>query len=849
MNILNKLTLKHLKLNKRRTIVTIIGIILSTSLMVGIGLLLSTMRENMIDMVIAENGNRHMTIYDMNQNEYHKLTQEKEIQKIELAEEIGYAELNNSIEYAYSYIKVIGADKNYLDTITLSEGRLPVNDKEIIIKRLNSNLNVKLGDTITLELGKIIPEEENIVDDLLEETPITFEKQETKTYQVVGIIDNDINQLYSDYGIYFYTYQDSMKTDSITANILFKNVKDARKNIEEITDKLHLEDENVAINESLLNLYGSSRYSNLVSSLLNTMIIILVILSIGCAIVIYNSFAISVMERKKQFGLLSSIGATKKQIRKTVFFEAFVVGVIGIILGIIGAYIGIGVVLLIINKLLPGVFGNGCELKLVTYPLFIIIPIIFMIITILISAFIPAKSASKITPIQAIRLNDDIKIKEKKLKTPKIIRKLFGMEGEIALKNMKRNKKKYRITILSLFVSIVLFIVFSGYMKYALSGIDSYTELPNYDAILSYYLTSENRINEKDYLEEIAKNTDIKKLFQYHIYHLVTDTNLNKKEYYNDKFYELEQTSIARMDNVLLLQVNDKTYQNMLKAINKKEIKPIIYNHYEKITYANNKRKSYSINKYTSNLKESINLCETKYVSDDEIYKDCKYKLNNYYIADIDFFGNDLINDNNSLIVIVPYNYFSDLTDFNDGEETGNLFKLDDDKNLQSNLDELEQKYGISYNYNNLKENFKLTRNLIFCVKLLVYGFVVLVTLIGVTSVFNTINTSIHLRRKEFAMLRSVGLSSHGFNKILLFESLFFGLKSLLYSLPVSLGIIYLLYLSFTNMTDYDRILIPYKSILIAVIGVFIIILISTIYATRKIRHENILEAIREENI
>ena len=498
---------------------------------------------------------------------------------------------------------------------------------------------------------------------------------------------------------------------------------------------------------------------------------------------------------------------------------------------------------------MPGVFGNGCELKLVTYPLFIIVPIIFMIITILISAFIPAKSASKITPIQAIRLNDDIKIKGKKLKTPKIIRKLFGMEGEIALKNMKRNKKKYRITILSLFVSIVLFIVFSGYMKYALSGIDSYTELPNYDAILSYYLTSENRISEKDYLEEIAKNTDIKKLFQYHIYHLVTDTNLNKKEYYNDKFYELEQTSIARMDNVLLLQVNDKTYQNMLKAINKKEIKPIIYNHYKKITYANNKRKSYSINKYTSNLKESISLCETKYVSDDEINKDCKYKLDNYYIADIDFFGNDLINDNSSLIVIVPYNYFGDLPDFNDGEETGNLFKLDDDKNLQSNLDELKQKYGISYNYDNLKEDFKLIRNLIFCVKLLVYGFVVLVTLIGVTSVFNTINTSIHLRRKEFAMLRSVGLSSHGFNKILLFESLFFGLKSLIYALPVSLGIIYLLYLSFMNMTDYDRILIPYKSILIAVIGVFIIILISTIYATRKIRHENILEAIREENI
>ena len=98
-------------------------------------------------------------------------------------------------------------------------------------------------------------------------------------------------------------------------------------------------------------------------------------------------------------------------------------------------------------------------------------------------------------------------------------------------------------------------------------------------------------------------------------------------------------------------------------------------------------------------------------------------------------------------------------------------------------------------------------------------------------------------------MLRSVGLSSHGFNKILLFESLFFGLKSLIYALPVSMGIIYLLYQSFKNITDFDGILIPYNSIIISIIAVFLIIIISTLYATRKMRHENILEAIREENI
>ena len=590
------------------------------------------------------------------------------------------------------------------------------------------------------------------------------------------------------------------------------------------------------------------------SSIINSLIIILVILSIGCIIVIYNSFAISVMERKKQFGLLSSIGTTKKQIRKTVFFEAFVVGIIGITLGILGAYIGIGCVLAIINKLLPDVFGSGTPLKLVTYPIFIIIPIIFMIITIIVSAFLPARSASRITPIEAIRLNDDIKIKGKKVKTPRFIRKIFGMEGEIALKNMKRNKKKYRITVLSLFISIVLFISFSGYMQYMFSGVDSYTALPEFDSVLSIYQTSDDSINNENrvaFSKEIQKNQEIKKSLNYNLYYLVTTTNLSNRNYYTDKFYELEkkeEPQDKQYDNMILLEIDEEVYQKMLTAIGKKEEKPIIYNHYETIKYSGNNRKSYSVTKYTSNLNPNIKMCETLLGNETATY-DCKFEMNDYYIANIDFFGQDLIVGNDQLVVIVPMNYFDNLTEFNDGWESGILFSIDDDKELEKNIEELVEKYNISYNYNNLKESYQLTRNLVFCIKLLVYGFIVLVTLIGVTSVFNTINTSIHLRRKEFAMLRSMGLSSHGFNKILLLESLFFGLKSLLYALPVSIGIIYLLYLSFRGMTDFDQILIPYRSIVIAIIGVFVIILISTIYATRKIRKENILEAIREENI
>ena len=110
-----------------------------------------------------------------------------------------------------------------------------------------------------------------------------------------------------------------------------------------------------------------------------------------------------------------------------------------------------------------------------------------MIVVIFISALIPSRRASKISPIEAIRQNDDIKINKKKVKTSKLIAKLFGVEGDIALKNIKRNKKKYRVTIVSLFISIVLFISFSSYMNYTLNTASSVIGEVPYDYQISYF--------------------------------------------------------------------------------------------------------------------------------------------------------------------------------------------------------------------------------------------------------------------------------------------------------------------------------------------------------------------------
>lgn len=132
---------------------------------------------------------------------------------------------------------------------------------------------------------------------------------------------------------------------------MFNKNKNIIKQSEELAKELSY-DYDINYNSTLLALYGESTYGNVMTTMVSMMMIMLALVSIGCIIVIYNSFAISVMERKKEFGLLSSIGATKKQLAHTVFFEAVVVGVIGIIFGILGAYIGIGCVVLVINNLI-----------------------------------------------------------------------------------------------------------------------------------------------------------------------------------------------------------------------------------------------------------------------------------------------------------------------------------------------------------------------------------------------------------------------------------------------------------------------------------------------------------------
>ncbi len=850
MSILNRLTIKNLRLNKKRTIVTIIGIILSTALMVGIGLLFSSFQDLMIRDTIGYNGKYEANYGDVDLNKLNNIKDKDFTYFYE--KPIGFSKIESSNEYK-PYMYITSVNKEYFDELKLIEGSFPKNENEAVISNhviTNGGLNYKVGDIVTFKYGKRNIEGNGTLanSEFVDGEFLTNEG--THTYKIVGIVERSNFENYSACGYTAFTLDVNNDKGSVNLYVMFNKNKKIIKQSEELAKRLNY-DNDINYNSTLLALYGESTYGNVMTTMVSMMMIMLALVSIGCIIVIYNSFAISVMERKKEFGLLSSIGATKRQLSHTVFFEAVFVGVIGIILGILGAYIGIGCVVLVINNLI----GDMLEYKLylVTNPLFIIIPVIFMIIVIGASAFIPSRRASKVSPIEAIRQNDDIKINKKKIRTSKLVLKLFGIEGEIALKNIKRNKKKYRVTIVSLFISIVLFISFSSYMNYTLNTASSVMGEVPYDYQISYFGDDLNNDKEAlDKINEIVKSSDVKEYVSYSVGNLSIIGDYTYSDEYLD-FYKsaygengIKALNNLKYQSIYILVLDDNSYNKYKKLIGIDNDSVILLNRFKGVSYGNNKRVNYDI-PVINNGNINIKICNFDDNDEDvNTTKYCNKNIDNIFVTNKSF---DLIEefsymDDFKLIVNKKlYDSISDssnhYTQFNIiSDNTNNIDKLTKDLDKYSNV-----------NYTNIKEAMKQANNLILVVKILMYGFISLVTLIGVTSVFNTISTSMALRKREFAVLRSIGLTNRGFNKILFFESLFFGMKSLIFAIPVSIGITVLIHYALADMVSISTIIIPWKYIIISIVSVFVIVLLTMMYSTSKIKKHNIIEQIREENI
>lgn len=816
--------------------------------MVGIGLLFSSFQDYMIRETISYNGKYEAEYGDVSLDKLNSI--DKKDFSYFYQKPIGFSKFDSANEYK-PYIYISSVDKEYFNELHLISGRFAENDSELVISNhinTNGGASYKIGDIITLKYGERVIEGVNTLanNEYYEEETLNIVGE--KTYTIVGIVERSNFEDYSASGYSTFTLDMNDKDGTVNVFVMFNNKKKIIKQSEDLAKKLGYNNA-ISYNSTLLALYGESTYGNIMKSMITMIVIMLSLVSIGCIVVIYNSFAISVMERKKEFGLLSSIGATKKQLSYTVFFEALIEGIIGIILGICGAYIGIGTVILIINNLIGDILV--LKLNLVTNIVFIIIPVIFMILVIFISALVPSRRAAKVSPIEAIRQNDDIKINKKKIKTGKLVNKLFGIEGEIALKNIKRNKKKYRVTIVSLFISIVLFISFSSYMNYTIDTASSVMGEVPYDYQISYF-GDDNDIDALDKISVIIKSNDVKEYVSYSASNLSIICNYTYSDEYLD-FYKsaygddgIKALTNLKYQYISIYILDDISYNKYKELIGLDKDSVILLNKFKGVSYGNNKRVNYDI-PVINNGDINIKICNFDDNDEDvDTTKYCNKKIDNIFITNKSF---DLIEEFSYMSdfkLIVNKKLYDNISDSGTHYTQYNIIS-DNTDNIDKLTKELDKYDNV--NYTNVKESMKQANNMILVVKILMYGFIGLITLIGVTSVFNTISTSMALRKREFAVLRSIGLTRKGFNKILFFESLFFGLKSLIYAIPVSLGVTIIIHYALADMMSINSIVIPWKAIIISIVSVFVIVLLTMMYSTSKIKKHNIIEQIREENI
>lgn len=884
MKLLNKLTLKNLRLNKVRTAVAIIGIMLSAALITVVSGMALSGRQTMIDAQMVYGGNYDVALDIIDNSVIETARNNRNVENAFYKERLGYARTKNADGEICDYSVLAMSENTYGNCfkIDLIKGKFPTNSGETVVTKAfktQDGKDVKIGDKITLDVGVLTDKDDNVLDEegihnLLQKdfNKCSIIDTVKRTYTVTGIIERPkTSELYdpSNFSMIYtvsdgkapieairtkhmnklyiaYTPQSEGDYLQNTADILgFK--ADDMSNV--ISDEISPEDQQTSginayeFNSILLSMkgYGSNDATNTV--IFSLAVIIIIIVMLASVFVIRNSFAISITEKTSMYGMLASVGATKRQIRRNVLFEGFILGLIGIPLGILLG-LGVNAILITILNSVLGDMLNGAKFVFVTPTIPIICAIVLSAVTIFCSSFFIALRASRIPPLVAIRGNKDIKVKNNKpYRTSKLTKKLFGVGGEIASKSLKRSRKKYRTTVISIVVSVAMFIAVSAFMDYGMTYTEHYYGKPDYSYMVSGIDTKQAQTIEKmpeieNYLTvglqygHVSADVPVNECGENFLY-----DNADGTKSFGAEFLEFEHDTFVQICRELELDYNkvkggvlvysQVTPDNSESGNSSKPMKLFGKTAPTKFTvYGNDDNGNELI---AGKLKVSSVF--------DEIPKSA-----DSVIGEGTIFGQGLIIGEQG--VISPQ--------LGEHECYITLYANTSNHTSLTNRIESMPSTGDSESYISIfdyEENVRQFNAVMLIVGIFVYGFIGVISLIGLTNIFNTISTNMQLRSKEFASLKSIGMTKKEFNRMIRLESLMYGIKSLIIGIPLGVLGVFAIFSAFSNGNVPMSFVFPWKAILISIAAVFIVVWLIMKYSISKVNKQNIIETIRNDNI
>ena len=950
MNLMKTLTLKNLKLNRKRTIVTIVGIILATALLSALVTLVSSFRYSMIEYQKQKDGDFHMKFSNVKMSELSEFKNNRNIESTFETMGMGFAKLDGCKNEDKPYAYVMATDEAGFERgcFKLIEGRMAKNEDEIVIPRhlkTNGRIDIKVGDEITLDVGKRYDSNtESVISEncAYEHEAETLTDTVTKHYKVVGIMERPGYGMedYSAAGYTFVTYSDELAAidngtkseaseadttltvysrytqkalrnkDAVTADIIGVDEKlfaKANNSSVEMTaeesDRFLKEMENakydIYINGFLISYECVFPIDGTFKALFTVATVVALIIILTSVYCIKNSFNISITEKIRQYGMLASVGATRRQIKSSVKTEAAMLGVVGIPVGTMSGILASLVLVKVVNALSAGWLNFALSFH-TSLPA-LILAVIMSIATIYFSATGSARKAAKVTPLEAIRNTKEIKIKSSKLKTPAIIGRIWGIGGVISYKNIKRNNKKYRTTVTSIVICSITFIVISYFMSMAFSMVGMSYASTDYNIGINMSYKKDIHIDiEKlsklvsgiegvdDYLVGAGYDFDVRKpkyTKEYGEYcRQVYDNSEDVSQMFlitvlDDKSYD-KYASDAGIKNAAAgaILVNKGTFdvynENSLKYV-KKEMElykykagdtiECGYNVYDDASSDDNAAEgdtesSTDDNNAVEGDTESGTEDNSGYVDEETINNGVRKTVDvtiagvtdkvpigykGYSYATLLFMNQkgfeSLWADGKSNELKQRYVSYSAYVVAENADEYQDTFEKETEGNPEYSQ--------ISFSVSNLDKQMRDEKSLFTLLGVFAYGLIVVIALIGITNIINTLSTGMELRSREFATLRSIGMTDKQFAGMVRLESVFISVKALVIGVPLGILISYLLCVIMNRMDGAIIYEPPYKAIIFCIVVVIMLIYAIMKLSMTKLRHNNIIETIKNENL
>lgn len=938
MNLMKTLTLKNLKLNRKRTIVTIVGIILATALLSALVTLVSSFQYSMIEYQKQKGGDFHVKFSNVKMSELSEFKNNRNIESTFETMGMGFAKLDGCKNEDKPYAYVMATDEAGFERgcFKLIEGRMAKNEDEIVIPRhlkTNGRIDIKVGDEITLDVGKRYDSNtesviwENIA---YEHEAETLTDTVTKRYKVVGIMERPGYGMedYSAAGYTFVTYSDELAAidngtkseaseadttltvysrytkkalrnkDAVTADIigvdekLFEKSNNSSVEMSaEESDRFLKEMENakydIYINRFLISYECVFPIDGTFKALFTVAAVVALIIILTSVYCIKNSFNISITEKIRQYGMLASVGATRRQIKSSVKTEAAMLGVVGIPVGTMSGILASFILVKVVNALSAGWLNFALSFH-TSLPA-LILAVILSIATIYFSATGSARRAAKVTPLEAIRNTKEIKIKSAKLKTPAIIGRIWGIGGVISYKNIKRNKKKYRTTVTSIVICSVTFIVISYFMSMAFSVVGMSYASVDYNIGINMSCKKDLDIEKlsellsgiegaKDYLVGAGYYFDVDKpeyTKEYGEYcgQLYDDREDVSQEFFitvlNDKSYD-KYASDAGVKNadtgaILVNKCTFDVYNEKSSKYVKEEMELYKYKAGDTI------RCGYNVYDDASSDDNAVEGDTESSTEDNSGYVD-EETINNGVRKTVDVTIAGVTDkvpigyegySNNTLYTLLFMNQKGFESLWADGKN-GNEIKPGHASYsayvVAENADEYQDTFEketegnteysqISFYVSNLDKEMRDEKSLFTLLGVFAYGLIVVIALIGITNIINTLSTGMELRSREFATLRSIGMTDKQFAGMVRLESVFISVKALVIGVPLGILISYLLCVMMNRMDDAIIYEPPYKAIILCIVVVIMLIYAIMKLSMTKLRHNNIIETIKNENL